>query len=132
MNRKGQALIEFVLILPVFLMILFVIFDFGMVFSSKNQLESESTDIVRFILKGKNIDDVALEYSDVDIDVDLYKEDYRKVIISKKVRVVTPFLDRVLGNPYEIKVERIIPKGAEFSTFYIDIAYYAWDYGFGY
>ena len=109
MNRKGQALIEFVLILPVFLMILSLIFDFGMVLSSKNQLESESTDIVRFILKGKSVADVSSEYSDVDITLDSYKDDYRKVVVSKKVRVVTPFLDRVLGNPYEIKVERVIP-----------------------
>ena len=32
MNRKGQALIEFVLILPVFLMILFLVIDFGTIY----------------------------------------------------------------------------------------------------
>ena len=46
MNNKGQALIEFVLILPVFLFILFAIIDFGMIFSTKSNLESDSTDIV--------------------------------------------------------------------------------------
>ena len=32
MNNKGQALIEFVLILPVFLFILFAVIDFGMIY----------------------------------------------------------------------------------------------------
>ena len=44
MNRRGQALVEFVLILPVFLLILFTIVDFGNFLSTKNQLETESTD----------------------------------------------------------------------------------------
>ena len=35
MNRKGQALVEFVLILPIFIMILFSIVDFGMIFNKK-------------------------------------------------------------------------------------------------
>lgn len=45
MNKKGQALIEFVLILPIFLMILFVIVDFGNLLYSKNKLQNQSTDI---------------------------------------------------------------------------------------
>ena len=46
MNRKGQALVEFVLILPIFIMILFVIYDFGNIFSNKSKLENISSDIV--------------------------------------------------------------------------------------
>ena len=38
MNRKGQALIEFVLIMPVLLFILLIIFDFGMILSNKTNL----------------------------------------------------------------------------------------------
>ena len=46
MNRRGQALIEFVLILPVFLFIVFAVYDIGMIFSKQNKLENDSTDIV--------------------------------------------------------------------------------------
>ena len=45
MNRKGQALVEFVLILPVFILILFAIVDFGTILSKKNELENDSMDI---------------------------------------------------------------------------------------
>ena len=45
MNRKGQALIEFVLILPIFILILFATVDFGLILSKKNELENTSVDV---------------------------------------------------------------------------------------
>ncbi len=39
-SSKGQALIEFVIILPVFLMLIFAIIDFGRVIYEKNMLEN--------------------------------------------------------------------------------------------
>ncbi len=107
LNRRGQALVEFVLILPVFLMILFVIVDFGTILNSKNRLEGISTDLTRVILNGEN--DVTSQYSDLEIDVSDYNDHYRKVTIVKNVKIITPFLDRILGNPYQVKVERVIP-----------------------
>ena len=73
MNRKGQALVEFVLILPIFIMILF-----------------------------------SKEYPKVDIKL-TNEEKYTIVEISTKVNIITPGLNRVLGNPYIVKVERKIP-----------------------
>ena len=75
-NRKGQALIEFVLILPVFLMILFTIVDFGNILFSKNKLESTSSDLVRILYRGKNVQEVLNDYSDVVVTVEPYKEQY--------------------------------------------------------
>ncbi len=109
MNRKGQALVEFILILPVFLLILLSMIDFGNILSSKNNLEGISTDVVRLVLNGKSISDINREYSDVSVDISNYKNEYRKVIVRKKVNVITPFLDRILGNSFVVKVERIIP-----------------------
>lgn len=106
MNRKGQALVEFVLILPIFLLILFVIVDFGNIFYNRYELQNQSTDIVRLISNGDAVDEV---YSKLDVDVSAYKEDYKKVTISKKIKLITPFMDRVLGNPYLIEIERVIP-----------------------
>ena len=55
MNRKGQALVEFVLILPVFILILFAIVDFGTILSKKNELENDSMDIVSLVKNGTTI-----------------------------------------------------------------------------
>ena len=40
MNRRGQALVEFVLILPIFLLILFTIVDFGNLLAKKKSIRN--------------------------------------------------------------------------------------------
>ena len=37
MNKKGQALVEFIIILPVIIFIIMVIIDFMMIFTYKNE-----------------------------------------------------------------------------------------------
>ena len=109
MNRKGQALVEFVLILPVFLLMLLAMIDFGNLLSSRNQLENTSSDVVRLILNGKEISQIEKQYNDIVIYVSDYQDEYKRISFIKKIQVITPFLDKVLGNPCEVKVERIIP-----------------------
>ncbi len=109
MNRKGQALIEFVLILPIFLLILFAIFDFGNIFYSKYELQNQSADIVKLIQDDVNIQEVAGMYSKLDIKVSSHKEIYKKIILKKELTLVTPMINRILGDPYIIEVERIVP-----------------------
>lgn len=109
MNRKGQALIEFVLILPVLILILFIIFDFGNIFYSKYELQNQSMEIVRLIKDNKTIDDITDIYSKIDIEINTYKEDYKKITLTKELDLITPLLDNILDDPYLIKVERIIP-----------------------
>ena len=60
MNRKGQALVEFVLILPIFILMLFAIVDFGMILSKKNELENISVDVTAMIKNSDNIDDIKI------------------------------------------------------------------------
>lgn len=109
MNRKGQALIEFVLILPVLILILFIIFDFGNIFYSKYELQNQSMEIVRLVKDNKTIDDITYIYSKLDIEINTYKEDYKKITITKEIDLITPLLDNILDAPYLIKVERIVP-----------------------
>ena len=107
MNNKGQALVEFVLILPVFILILFVIVDFGMIISTKNSLENKSLDIVSIVKNGKTKEEIKTLYNDIEIDIK-EENDYLKVIISDKVDILTPGLNRVLDDPYVVKVERVL------------------------
>ncbi len=108
MNRKGQALVEFVLILPIFIMILFSIVDFGMIFNKKNELENISVDIINLLNNNNKIEEIQKEYPKVDIKL-TNEEKYTIVEISTKVNIITPGLNRVLDNPYIVKVERKIP-----------------------
>ena len=109
MNRKGQALIEFVLILPVLIMILFIIFDFGNIFYSKYELQNQSMEIVRLVKDEKPKEEITDIYSKLNIEINTYKENYKKITLTKDINIVTPLLDNILGDPYLIKVERIIP-----------------------
>ena len=108
MNRKGQALIEFVLILPVFLFILFAIIDFGVIFSSKNSLENDSADIVNLYKKGTSLEELNKMYSDRKINL-FNDEKYYTFKITTSVNLITPGFNRIFGDPYMINVERVIP-----------------------
>ena len=108
MNRKGQALVEFVLILPIFLFLLFAIYDFGMIFNKRNSLENKSTDVILLYKDGKSIDEIKTIYSDININI-TRDNDYDIFNIYDSVKLITPGLNRIMGNPYKIEVTRYIP-----------------------
>ena len=110
MNRRGQALVEFVLILPVFLLILFTIVDFGNFLSTKNQLETESTDIVLLLKNGKSVDDVLKVYPKIKIEESDFSDQYSRIKLSKSIALINPLLYKILGNPCIVEVERIVPR----------------------
>ncbi len=109
MNNKGQALIEFIIILPILLLILFSVVDFGNIYSTKLNIENTSNDIIELINKETDINSIRNLYKNIDIKVINYNEELDKVILSKDVNILTPGLNRILKSPYKIEVERIIP-----------------------
>ena len=110
LNRKGQALVEFILILPIFLMILFVIVDFGMIFNSKSILENTSNDIVLLLQNGESIDYILSLYEDINIEIKKSDDDkYYKILLEDKIDLFTPGINRLLGDPYLIEVKRVVP-----------------------
>ena len=107
MNKKGQALVEFVLILPIFILVLFAIVDFGMIINARSTLENNSLDIVEFVKNDKDVESLNKIYDDIDIEIN-EEIDYLKVILSKEIDIITPGLNRVFDDPYMVKVERYI------------------------
>ena len=108
MNNKGQALVEFILILPVFIMVLFVIIDFGMIFNKKSNLESISNDAILIYKENKSLVEIQELYKDIQIEL-VNVNDYTKLVFKDKVNIVTPGMNRVFGDPYVITIERVIP-----------------------
>jgi len=106
-NNKGQALVEFILILPIFILILFVIIDFGMIINTKSSLENKSVDIVGLLKNDKPLSEVTSLYKDINISLEEEK-DYLKITLSSDIDIITPGLNRILDDPYIVKVERII------------------------
>lgn len=106
-NNKGQALVEFVLILPVFIFLLFAIYDFGMIFNTKNTLENNSIDVIDLYKSGKSIEEIKALYNDISIEI-LDEDNYKKVVLKDKVKLITPGLNKIFGNPYTVDVVRYI------------------------
>ena len=106
-NNKGQALIEFVLIIPLFIFLLFSVYDIGMIFYKKNSLENSSSDIIELYTSGKELNEIEMMYDNLKINV-IDDSEYKKIIISDNVKLITPGLNRVFGDPYKISVERYI------------------------
>lgn len=107
-NNKGQALVEFVLILPIIIMILFIIIDFAHVHYERNHLESVLNDVIYMIKDDKSTNEIK---STLDEDVNYVvtnNTDFANVVMTKEVLLVTPFSNLFFDNPYLIKVERTI------------------------
>ena len=108
MNNKGQALVEFILILPIFIFLVFVIYDFGKIYNKKNSLENRCSDVISIFKIEKDIEKVNNLYQDVSVNITNDLE-YYKVVCSSQVEIITPGLNRILGNPYINSIERYIP-----------------------
>lgn len=107
-NKKGQALVEFVIIMPIIMMMIFVIIDFSNVFYQKNYLENITNDVVRLKEHGKS-DEYIKNNTDKNIKIE-YKPsgEFEQITISKDITLVTPFSSMFFKNPYTIKTERTV------------------------
>lgn len=108
MNNKGQALVEFILVLPIIMLILFSMVDVGMIFTKKAELENDSYEIVELVKNDTSIDDIRNIYKDIDINISI-KDKYKVISMEKKVNTITPGMSKIIGDPFIINVERAIP-----------------------
>ena len=79
-----------------------------MIFNTRNKLENDSTDITLLYKSGKTIDEIRNMYPSINIDI-TRDNGYDNVSIKDNVKIITPGLNRVLGNPYLVEVKRYIP-----------------------
>lgn len=117
-NRRGQALIEFVLVLPILIMLLFSIIDFGTILVRKSQLENKINDayeVAKSTADGvdlyEKIKSAVNEDPDIKIDVELVfsnDSDYMTIRLTSDVKTITPGLNLILGYPYKATTERVI------------------------
>lgn len=107
MNRRGQALVEFVIVLPILIFIVMAVYDFGHIFTVLSKLENDSTDIIMLYQNGKELTEIKNIYPDIDIEISP-ADDYQKVTIKESINVVTPGFNLIFGSPYTIKTERFI------------------------
>ena len=103
MNRKGQALVEFVIILPIFLLLVMSLVDLGRIIINKNKLEDVIYDVVKYF-------DEIKSKIDKEIDLVITNNNTENVTIElkKEVEIITPGLNLFLDNPHIVSAKKVI------------------------
>ena len=115
-NNRGQALVEMALILPVLLLIIFGIIEFGRIFNAHITLTHASREGARAgALGGSNTEIVEIvKGSSYPLDIEAENieitpgENSRvggetvKVYISSSIDIYTPFINVLLENPFPV------------------------------
>lgn len=106
MNRKGQALVEFVLILPILIFMVLSIVDIGRIMIMKNHLEGLIGDI--------DINTTSVKDKEYDVEV-IRKNEGNDVVIELKscLDVTTPGLGKIIGDPCCVSTSRVF--GGEYE-----------------
>ena len=112
MNKKGQALVEFILIAPILIMILFCMIDFGKILYYRINLESKIDKAISLYEEDKTFEEIKkiMNKDDENIELNITNEDnkYIEFSLSKDVEIITPGLNIILDNPFETKIIRVV------------------------
>lgn len=111
MNKKGQALVEFIIILPVFVFMLLGMIDIGKIMFFNNQIERKMDDVISMYENKYDYEKIEKSITkDLNNTSLKIKEDekYIEFSLEKKVDIITPGLNLIFDNPYNIKVKRVI------------------------
>lgn len=114
MKKNGQALVEFIIILPILIIILLGIIDFGLIFYKKNILEDNLDEVVEIWKDSASSEEVNSYINEVDNDIKfvyVVNGDVTTLELISDYKVITPGLNNILGNKYEIRVNRVIYNG---------------------
>ncbi|MBQ6841203.1 MAG: pilus assembly protein [Bacilli bacterium] len=99
MNKKGQALVEFIIVMPIFVMLLLAAFDFVKIIQTKMTLESAIEEVI--LDNNYKLEDNVLLNKETENDMITYR-------LSKDVDITSPLITLVIDNSYKVMVERTV------------------------
>lgn len=106
MKNKGQALVEFIIILPIILIVLLYIVEFGTITLKKYELES-NIELITELYQDGNQEKLNEYLNKNNINLTYEKNDQlTTLIITKNIKTNTPLINKILGN--QIKTKRTI------------------------
>ena len=113
LDKKGQALIEFVLILPILIMLIFVVVDFGNIFINKNELETSLgllNDIDKESITHDKVYDLVNKKRSKKINVKIssVEDGYITITLERKIDIITPGLNLIIDDHYLISTFRVV------------------------
>lgn len=107
-NNKGQALVEFILILPILLFIVMAFIDVATIQLSKYKLEDHLDHVASLYEEGK-VEQVNQYGENKKIMVRIEEnQEYAMITVSMHQTIHTPILKQKLGSNYKIETERMV------------------------
>jgi len=98
-NERGQALIEFLMIVPILFFIIMAVFDFGNILYQRYELENH-LDVISDLYKEEDTSGLDEYLKKNGLVMDVNKENkYQVISVKRKVSIVTPGLGKILGSP---------------------------------
>ena len=102
-KNSGQALIEFVIILPIILIILLYIIEFGRITLKKYELES-NIELITDLYKDNKQEEMNNYINANNIMIEITKNnELTTIVIRKNIKTNMPLINRILGNNIETK-----------------------------
>lgn len=106
--NAGQALVEFVIILPISIFILFSMIDLGRILYYKNKLESQLEDVVVLYLSDSNRN-IKEDLQKMDFELEINKDNaFLEFQLTKTMDIITPGLNIFFPSPYSVTTKRVI------------------------
>ncbi len=110
-NERGQALIEFLMIVPILFFIIMAVFDFGNILYQRYELENH-LDVISDLYKEEDTSGLDEYLKKNGLVMDVNKENkYQVISVKRKVSIVTPGLGKILGSPYSISTTKTLYEG---------------------
>lgn len=110
-NKKAQALIEFVLILPIIILLILGGIDLGRIILRKSELENKISDqITVWKSEKQSINDLKQSLKDKNTTVNIIKNEttsFYTVEVKEKITFLTPVISNILDS-YTIKIKRVV------------------------
>lgn len=108
MKNRGQALVEFVIVLPILMLLILGAIDFGNILYKKYILENDLDYVVELVQKEDTVAmEAYLKKQGITSSIE-EKNNQTSITVFKNISVITPGLNRILGNPYKIEANRVI------------------------
>ncbi len=111
-NKKGQALIEFILILPIIILLLLAMMDIGKIFLTQSQLENDVENcLVTITADEKTLEEIKSIFKQQQIEVELLENqttNFLTIQAKREINFITPLFNQILKN-YQVQVKRVIP-----------------------
>jgi len=115
MKQKGQALVEFILILPIIILILVSLIDIGNIFVQKYSL-NDSLEIVADLYQNNEEKELKAYTAKENLKyLETINGDIITITLEKDIQINAPGLSNVLGKNYKLNATKTFYKTKEKS-----------------